>query len=103
MDKSGNYRPMSLISVAGKLLEKMLWNSICVHLERLGLIRISQCGFLQRKSCSANPMCFLEVATKEINEGRVVDAVYMDLVRLLTGAHVVSWSRRLRHVGKLDP
>lgn len=45
-DNSGNSKPISLISVIGKLPERILRNKIKMHLERQGLIRDSQHGFV---------------------------------------------------------
>ena len=50
-DSLGNYRPVSLKSVVGKLLEKILRDRIYGHLENHGLIRDSQHGFVKGRSC----------------------------------------------------
>jgi len=43
-DKPGNYKPMNLTSVVRKLLEKLLKETIYLHLERQGFISDSQRG-----------------------------------------------------------
>ena len=53
-EKPGNYRPVSLTSVVGKLLEGILRDRIYRHLETKGLIRDSQHGFVSGKSCLTN-------------------------------------------------
>ena len=50
-DKPGNSRPVSLMSVVGKLLEKLLKESIYLCLTRQDLIRDSQQGFVRGWSC----------------------------------------------------
>ena len=40
-----NHRGISLLSIAGKILAKLLLNRLNVHLDKEGLIRESQCGF----------------------------------------------------------
>ena len=47
----GKYRPVSLMSVVGKLLEGILRDRIYRHLEMQRLIRDSQHGFVSGKSC----------------------------------------------------
>ena len=49
-EKPENYRPVSLTSVMGKLLEGILRDRIYRHLEWQGLIRDSQLGFVSGKS-----------------------------------------------------
>ena len=77
-EKPGNYRPVSLTSVVGKLLEGILRDRIYRHLERQGLIRDSQHGFVSGKSCLTNLIEFFEGVTKKVDEGSAVDVVYMD-------------------------
>ncbi|XP_051897465.1 40S ribosomal protein S24 isoform X1 [Pristis pectinata] len=50
-DSPGNYRPVSLTSVVGKLLERILRDRIYEHPENRGLIRDSQHGFVKGRSC----------------------------------------------------
>ena len=53
-EKPGNYRLGNLISVVGKLLERILRDKIYRHLGRQGLIRSSQHGFVHGRSCLTN-------------------------------------------------
>ena len=77
-DKPGNYRPVNLMSAVGKLLENILKERIYLHLEWQGLIRDSQHGFVRGRSCLMNLIeSFVEV-TRCVDEGSVVDVVYMD-------------------------
>ena len=74
----GNYRPVSLTLVVGKLLERVLRDRIYDHLERYSLIRDSQHGFVRGKSCLTSLIEFFEEVTRYVDEGRAVDVVYMD-------------------------
>ena len=40
-----NHRGISLLSIAGKILAKILLNRLNAHLDKAGLIPESQCGF----------------------------------------------------------
>ena len=40
-----NHRGISLLSIAGKILAKILLNRLNVHLDQAGLLSESQCGF----------------------------------------------------------
>ena len=56
----GNYRPVSLTSVCCKVMEQVLKDSIVEHLNRNGLIRKSQHGFMQGRSCTTNLISFMD-------------------------------------------
>jgi len=53
-DNPGNYRPVSLTSVVGKLLEKIVRDRIYSHLEINGHISERQHGFMKGRSCLNN-------------------------------------------------
>ena len=44
-----NHRGISLLSIAGKILAKILLNRLNVHLDQKGLIPESQCGFRKKQ------------------------------------------------------
>eukprot|EP00061_Rhincodon_typus_P007882 g30008.t1 len=77
-EKPGNYRPVSLTLVVGKLLKGILRDRIYMYLDRQRLIRDSQHGFVRGKSCHINLIELFEEVTKTIDEGRAVDIIYMD-------------------------
>jgi hypothetical protein len=76
--KAENYRPVSLTSVIGKMLESTVKEAIVRHLEKHKLIKSSQHGFTKGKSCLTNLLIFFEEVTKELDEGNDVDLVYLD-------------------------
>ena len=59
-DDAGNYRPGSLTSVCGKIMEKIISNEIVDHLERNEVIRSVQHGFVQGKSCQTHLLTVME-------------------------------------------
>eukprot|EP00061_Rhincodon_typus_P012101 g37605.t1 len=77
-NKPGNYKPASFPSVVGKLLEKILKDGINLQLERRGLIRDSQHGFVRERSYLTNMVEPFKEVFKCIDEGSAVDVVYMD-------------------------
>lgn len=79
--KSENYRPVSLTSVPGKLMESILKDTMLSHLQRNKLIRQTQHGFMASKSCTTNLLTFLEVATRAVDEGRSLDVIYLDFAK----------------------
>ena len=48
-----NYRPVSLLPIFGKILEKLLFNSIMDFLEENNLLNSNQSGFTRNDSCES--------------------------------------------------
>ena len=54
----GNYRPVSLTSVPGKIIEKVILGVIEKHLRDNAVLGHSQHGFMRGKSCLTNLISF---------------------------------------------
>ena len=79
--KPENYRPVSLTSVVGKILESIVKEHIVNHLDRFKLIKDSQHGFTSGRSCLTNLLDFFEEVTKDLDEDTVLDLVYLDFAK----------------------
>uniref|UniRef100_A0A8C5LYI6 Reverse transcriptase domain-containing protein n=1 Tax=Leptobrachium leishanense TaxID=445787 RepID=A0A8C5LYI6_9ANUR len=77
-EESGNYRPVSLTSVVGKLMETMLKERIVEHLKTHRLQDQKQHGFTSGRSCQTNLIDFFDWVTKIIDTGGAVDIAYLD-------------------------
>ena len=76
--KPENYRPISLTSVPGKILERIIRNEIVEHMTNNSLFSRSQHGFLVGKSCTTQLLEFLEDVTDVLDQGTDVDVIYLD-------------------------
>uniref|UniRef100_A0A8C5Q884 Reverse transcriptase domain-containing protein n=1 Tax=Leptobrachium leishanense TaxID=445787 RepID=A0A8C5Q884_9ANUR len=74
-EESGNYRPVSLTSVVGKLMETMLKERIVEHLKTHRLQDQKQHGFT---SCQTNLYYFCYPIKKINDTGSAVDIAYLD-------------------------
>ncbi|CAM5148917.1 unnamed protein product [Eretmochelys imbricata] len=74
----GNYRPVSLTSVPGKLVETIVKNKIVRHIEENKLLHKRQHGFCKGRSCLTNLLEFFEGVDKHVDKGDPVDIVYLD-------------------------
>jgi len=73
----GNYRPVSLTSISGKVVEQLFLDSIIKQVEEK-VIRSSQHAFTMGKSCLINLIAYCDGITGWVDEGRAVDVVQLD-------------------------
>ncbi|KAK4830936.1 hypothetical protein QYF61_014309 [Mycteria americana] len=74
----GNYRPVSLTSVPGKLMEQIILIAITWHVEDNQGIKPSQHGFRKGRSYLTNLISFYDKVTRLVDEGKAVDVVCLD-------------------------
>ncbi|KAK4824103.1 hypothetical protein QYF61_010623 [Mycteria americana] len=77
-EDSGNYRPVNLTSVPGKLMEQIILSAITWHVEDNQGIKPSQHGFRKGRSCLTNLMSFYDKVTRLVDERKAVDVAYLD-------------------------
>ena len=73
----GNYRPVSLTSVPGKIMEKIIVGEITRHMHGIHGIRPRQQWFMKGRSCLIN-LIFYDWVIRLVDEGKAVDVVYLD-------------------------
>ncbi|RMB88826.1 hypothetical protein DUI87_34760 [Hirundo rustica rustica] len=74
----GNYRPVSLTSVPGKIMEQFILSVITQNLQDSQGLRPSQHRFRRGRSCLTNLITFYEQVTCLVDAGKAVDVVYLD-------------------------
>ena len=76
-----NYRPVSLTSQLCKLMEGIVRDQIVKHLETNNLMRGSQHGFRQGRSCLTNLLSFLEHITECVDHHSSFDVIFLDMAK----------------------
>ena len=77
-EDQGNYRPVSLTSIPGKVMEQITLGEITRHVHGVQGIRPSQHGFMKGRSCLTNLTSFYDWVTRLVDEGKAVDVVYLE-------------------------
>jgi hypothetical protein len=81
------YRPISLINVEGKLLEKLLITRIMHHLHKTSFLNHNQFGFIHQKSTTDAAMTVKQFIEPELERRRVVIMTSLDV----KGAFGAAW------------
>ena len=73
-----NYRPISLTSIVGKIMETIMRDKLVNFLEENSLIKNSQHGFCNKRSCVTNFFDFYNDVFNIFDESKAVDVIYLD-------------------------
>ena len=73
-----NYRPISLTSVVCKMLETLIRDKLVNHLEENNLLKNTQHGFRNKRSCLTNLLDFFYDILNHYDESKAVDIIYLD-------------------------
>ena len=71
-------KTISLTSVPGKILERIIRNEIVNHMTENNLFTTCQHGFIAGKSCTTQPLEYNEDITQVLDNGNGVDIIYLD-------------------------
>ena len=74
-----NYRPVALLSIFAKLLERLMYNRLYDFLTKQNILILEQFGFRKNYSTSLSVICFTDYILQEIDKGNYCCGVFMDL------------------------
>ena len=79
--KPDSYRPISLLPVLGKLLEKIVAARLTIHLGQIGALNRYQSGFRQKRECNDHTLRLTQAVSLAFNKKQKVYAVFLDVAK----------------------
>ena len=97
--KPGNYRPISLLSIVNKIIEKTLHSRLMSFFEKYNLINKNQFGFRKGHSTAMAISEFYENIIKSYDQGKATCAVLLDLSKAFDSVNHDILLHKLFHYG----
>uniref|UniRef100_A0A803JL20 Reverse transcriptase domain-containing protein n=1 Tax=Xenopus tropicalis TaxID=8364 RepID=A0A803JL20_XENTR len=94
-----NYKPVSLTSIIGKLLEGVIRDRLLEYIAVHNTISLCQHGFMRNRSCQTNLITFYEEVSKELNAGMALDVIYLDFAKVFDTVPHRRLMIKLRNIG----
>ena len=98
-DVVGNYRPISLLPLPGKLLEKVVHLTISRHLEDNNLLTENQGGFRKNRSTTSTIVALTDNILKAMNDSKITVATFIDLRKAFDTINHTVLLRKIEHSG----
>ena len=76
-----NYRPVTLLPVISKVMERIVCEVIVAHLQTQNILSPAQHGFRRSYSCVTNLITTMNDWTQAVDEGCSVHACYLDIAK----------------------
>ena len=97
--KAENYRPISITSQLGKLLEKHIRKQLMDYLTDNNILSEHQHGFCNKRSCMTNLLEALDEITELVDEGMCVDEVFLDFRKAFDKVSHMKLLHKLKSIG----
>jgi hypothetical protein len=76
-----NYRPVSITSVVGKIMEEIIRDTITVHMKENERLSKNQFGFIKGRSTVPQLLRVLDTWTETLDNGGCIDVIYCDFMK----------------------
>jgi hypothetical protein len=99
MSYMGNYRPISLLPILGKVFEKLYYKRLVSFLDRNNIISYTQYGFRKGRCTSDAINSFLEYIVKSLDNQMKTSSIFLDLSKAFDCVHHKSLLQILNNLG----
>ena len=94
-----NYRPVALTSQLSKIFEKVIRKNLVDHLEEHNRFNSNQHGFRKGRSCLSQLLEHFDRITRLLEEGKMVDVIYLDFAKAFDKVDIGIVIRKLKCLG----
>ena len=98
-DIPGNFRPVSLLPLPGKLLEKVVHANISSYLEENNYLVKCQGGFRKNRSTTSTIVSFTDEVLGAMNDSKLTLATFIDLKKAFDTINHTVLLRKMEHLG----
>ena len=81
MENLDNYRPISIVPTASKLLERIVHKQVGDYLREHNILSPYQCGFRKHHSTEFAALSLADTIRRNIEQGRLTEAVFTDFLK----------------------
>ena len=97
-----NYRPISLLSVFNKILEKLMYKRLIAFIDKYNILYEKQFGFRERHSTTHAALIITDRIQRAIEEGQYSCGIFLDFSKVFDTVNHSILLKKLSHYGIRD-
>ena len=98
----GDLRPITILPVMSKILERIVFEQLRVHLEAYNILPVNQSGFRSGHSCTTALLAVIDDVLRAVDDGEAVVLVLLDFSKAFDTVHRGTLLAILHYIGLTD-
>ena len=94
-----NYRPISLLPVISKILEKIIYTRLNDYVHKNNIISSTQHGFIEKKSTTSATLCLTDYTLNALDNNKFTIGIFLDLSKAFDSVNHDILLHKLEHFG----